>query len=109
MQVNLESRPNYNQIFKQGKQVLARLRRHFAVVPLEHQQSSTELINRLELAINMGQPVKVQMNFGFDQENIQDFYGVLSQTPAGILLIQDQKSKQLHQLMPDLLRHISFS
>ncbi|CAK1238906.1 hypothetical protein R55227_BLOPHJLP_00783 [Fructobacillus tropaeoli] len=109
MQVNLDSRTYYNQIIKQGKHVFAHLREHFAVVPLKQQQNSQELITRLELAINLQEPVDVQMNYGFDQEQIQDFHGVLSQTPAGALLIQDQKTKQIHQLMPDLLRHISFS
>ncbi|GAO99733.1 hypothetical protein [Fructobacillus ficulneus] len=109
MQVNLEFHSNYNRFFNQGKQALHRLQQHFAVVPLKRQQSTNELINKLEAAINLAEPVAVQMNFGFDQENIADFYGVLSQTLDGRLLLEDADTKQLHQLMPALVRNISFT
>ncbi len=105
MQMKLSAQPQFN-FMNQLKQNWFNLKEHFAVVPLKTQQTSTVLINRLETAINNGQPVAVQMNQGFNQENIQDFYGVLFQDESGALIIEDTRSKQCQHLIPGLLRHI---
>ncbi|MBS9336290.1 hypothetical protein [Fructobacillus papyrifericola] len=105
MQVKLSAQPQVN-FFQQLKESWTKVKEHFEVVPLKEQQNSTVLITRLEEAINNGQPVAVQMNYGFDQERIQDFFGVLFQDKAGALLIDDQMSNRCHQLTPALLRHI---
>ncbi|MBS9337805.1 hypothetical protein [Fructobacillus parabroussonetiae] len=105
MQVKLSAQPQIN-FFNQLKNSWTKIKEHFEVVPLKEQQNSTVLINRLEAAINNGQPVAVQMNYGFDQERIQDFFGIVFQDKAGALLIEDEMTNRCHQLAPALLRHI---
>ncbi|MDD9138689.1 hypothetical protein H7198_03615 [Fructobacillus sp. CRL 2054] len=105
MQAKLSAQPQFNR-FNQIKQAWNKMKEHFALVPLKEQQSTTVLINRLEDAINAGTPTAVQMNYGFEQEDIQDFYGVLFQDRAGSLLIEDVHTNQCHHLSPELLRHI---
>lgn len=105
MQMKLSAQPQFN-FMNQLKQQWFNLKEHFAVVPLKTQQSTTVLITRLEEAINSGQPIAIQMNQGFDQESIQDFYGIVFQDQAGSLIIEDEHSNQCQHLIPGLLRHI---
>ncbi|MBS9335433.1 hypothetical protein LQZ24_02480 [Fructobacillus sp. M1-13] len=105
MQVKLSAQPQVN-FMNQFKQGWTKIKEHFEVVPLKEQQTSTVLITRLEEALHNGQPTAVQMNYGFDQERIQDFFGVLFEDQTGALLIDDQISKRCQLLSPALLRHI---
>ncbi|MBS9338944.1 hypothetical protein G6R29_04800 [Fructobacillus sp. M2-14] len=105
MQVKLSAQSQVN-VFNQLKNSWTKVKEHFEVVPLKEQQNSTVLINKLETALNTAEPIAVQMNYSFDSERIQDFYGVLFQDKAGALMIEDQLTKQCQMLMPELLRHI---
>ncbi|MDF7637709.1 hypothetical protein PT274_05500 [Leuconostocaceae bacterium ESL0958] len=107
MQINLEQPMLTNSLWAVVKQKFTAVKDHFKVVPLKRELGVAELIDRLEMAVNSSKSVQVQMNFGFDRENIQDFYGPLRQTKAGQLIIADENSQQEHYLVPELIRYIN--
>ncbi|CAH1855955.1 hypothetical protein [Convivina intestini] len=78
----------------------------FQVPVLNKQLTSAEIIQRLELAVNLQIPVKLQMNQSFYSETTSEYYGQLHQTVAGDLYIYLLNKRQPLLINPALIRYL---
>ncbi|CAH1852733.1 hypothetical protein [Convivina praedatoris] len=78
----------------------------FQVPVLNKQLTSADIIQRLELAVNLQVPVKLQINQSFYSETTSEYYGQLHQTAAGELYIYLLDKSQPLLINPALIRHI---